>query len=265
MGSFRYTWLIVFCFVMHFPTAMRAQAPKAATDTINADRPDQTESPHIVSWHKLQIEVGAIVNPFDSSGGKTPVIGMAVLRYGLSRRLELRLMAEDGRDRDRYIEETTQGVYPLGVGGKCLLLERKSGLVPQMALLAWLKLPVTSRSADQAAYWSPQILMAFENKISEVFELEYNLGAKQDAYDTRWQSMGSASLHISLNNRLKLFVEYFGHYQHAEDPVHNADAGLLYLVSPSVQLDMALGRSVSAPHDKMNSFGTIGCALLLPG
>jgi hypothetical protein len=241
-----------------------AGAQKQSVDTINADRPDQTESPHLVSRGKLQIESGIMVNPFDSSGGKTPVIGMVVLRYGLTKKLELRLMAEDGRDRDRFIEETTQGVFPLGIGGKALLLERERGIVPQMALLAWLKLPFTSRTSEQRAYWSPQVLLAFENRLSDALELEYNIGAKQEAYGKAWQEMGSLSLHIELSKKLKLFGEYFGHYQSGEDPVHNVDGGIMYVLSPTFQLDLSAGRSLSAPAEKKNSFGSLGFSVRLP-
>lgn len=244
---------------------LRAQAQKPPPrDTINSDRPDQTESPHIVAKGKLQAEAGITVNPFDSSDGETPVIGMLVLRYGLSKKIELRLMAEEGRNRDRYIEETTQGLYPLAIGGKWLLLERERGIVPQMALMGWVKLPFSSRSSEQTIYWSPQVLMAFENKIGEKIEIEYNAGGKQDAYDKEWEGMASLSLHYELSGRLKLFVEYFGHYQPQEDPVHNADAGLLYLINPSLQLDMAFGRSAYAVPEKKSSFVNAGFSIRLP-
>lgn len=240
-----------------------AQRPLPAKDTINADRPDQTESPHIVPRGKFQVESGIFISPFDSSGGKTPVVGMCVIRYGLSERLELRLMAEDGRDRDRYLEETTQGVFPLAAGGKLLLLERKSGLVPQIALLGWLKIPVTNRSSEQAIYWSPQLMLAFENRIGKVVEIEYNAGAKQEVYGPRWQGMASLSVHIIASNQFKIFTEYFGQYQPQEDPVQNVDGGLIWTINPSLQLDIAAGRSVSAPLEQSSSFATLGCSFLL--
>ena len=265
MHPFRSLLQCILCCGILFPASLYAQEEKKPVrDTINTDRLDQTQSPHIVPRGKLQVEAGFSVNPFDSSGGTTPLIGIAVLRYGISDRLELNLLAEDGRDRDRYIEETTQGVYPLAIGGKVLLLEREQGIVPQIALVALVKLPFTSRTADQSPYWSPQILLAFENKISDKLELEYNIGAKQNAYDTEWGEMGSISLQIELSKRLNIFVEYFGNYQHSEDPLHNADVGLAFLMSPSLQFDLAAGRSISAPEDKQNSFGSVGFSFRLP-
>ncbi len=222
--------------LIYAPGSSAQERWSKATDTINADRPDQTESPHIVPAGKLQLEAGISLNPFDSAGDKTPLIGMAVLRYGISKKLEMRLMAEEGRSRDRYLEETTQGVFPLALGGKLLLLERKSGVIPQMALLAWLKLPITSRSSEQSIYWSPQFTMAFENKIGDKLELEYNGGLKQKVYGRNWQGMASISLHTELGKQLKVFCEYFGQYEPEESPIHNWDVGLLCLLNPSLQL-----------------------------
>lgn len=251
------------CFLLSIAAA-NGEEKVPRRDTINTDRPDQTESPHIVSKGKLQLETGFSVNPFDSSDGSTPLIGIAVLRYGITERLEIRAMVDEGRNRDRYIEETTQGIYPLAIGAKALLLEKENGPIPQIALLGWLKLPFTSRSSEQSIYWSPQLLLAFENKIGEKLELEYNIGVKQEAYAKEWQEMASLSAHIEITDKLKAFVEYFGHYQKEEAPIHNADLGLIYLIHPGLQLDLAAGRSISAPHEKSNSFGSIGCSLRLP-
>ncbi len=244
-------------------TNASAQAEiKTKADTINSDRPDQTESPHIVPMGKLQIEAGFAHNPFDSAGENTLLIGMAVLRYGISKKAEIRLMAEEGRDRDRYLEETAQGVFPLAIGGKLLLLERESGIIPQTALLAWLKLPITSRSSEQSIYWSPQIALAFENKIGDKLELEYNGGAKQKVYGSKWLGLASISLHLEITDKLKLFGEYFGQYQPDEDPSHNYDAGATFLLSQYVQLDACGGRSFSAPYEQSSSFVSIGFSVL---
>ena len=247
-----------------FAKAQEQLLPNPPPDTINADRPDQTESPHIVPVGSLQAEGGITLNPFDSAGGQpAPLVGMLVLRYGLGQRLEVRAMIEDGRGRDRFLDETTQGVFPLAVGSKLLLYESERGPIPQVALLAWLKLPFTSRTAQQKAYWSPQVLMAFENKIGERIEIEYNAGAKQEVYGPRWQGMGSASVHLEITDRLKLFAEYFGQYQPGEVPMHNADGGLMFLVTPVVQVDVSAGRTLGAAWGAANSFVMVGASARL--
>ena len=47
----------------------------------------------------------------------------------------------------------------------------------------------------------------------------------------------------TINDKLSAYIEYFSTIGHAS-PAHNADGGLLYLINPHFQLDIACGHSI---------------------
>lgn len=239
----------------------------AQTEELSTDRPDQTEAPRLVPKGSLQIEAGVMSTRFreaDENGGQTAATGMLFLRYGLAKRVELRLVLEEGRLRDRFIQETTQGLYPLAAGTKVALIKEQKGLLPEASLLGYLNLPYLARADSQRNLYSPAIIAAFENKFLKKWEIEYNAGWKRDAFDTDYEWMASASLHYELTDKLTIFGEYFGHYQSGDPALHNADGGLLYLLAENIQADFAIGSSIQADPENRNFFGTVGLSIRLP-
>lgn len=66
-------------------------------------------------------------------------------------------------------------------------------------------------------------------------------------------------LSFAPTERLSTFIEYFGTVSE-QSPEHNLDAGILYLVNPSFQVDIAAGHSIFAPDDRF--FSTFGISYL---
>ncbi len=263
-----FSLLPFFCLLFSISTQAQEADTAGSEDELSTDRPDQTEAPRLVPKGRFQIEAGYAVTRFREEaageGAQTAHTGILFLRYGLGERVELRAVVEDGVLRDRFIEETTQGLYPLAVGAKVALIKEQKGIVPEVSVLSYLKLPFTSRADSQGAYWSPAVILAFENKFLQKWEIEYNAGWKKDAYDTDYEWMASASLHYEVTKKLKLFLEYFGHYAPGEAPLHNADGGLLYEVRDNLQLDFSAGSSLQAETEKGNCFGAVGFSVRLP-
>jgi len=250
----------------------RAGAQSAADTTVppelSTDRPDQSEAPRLVPRGYLQAEAGAMVTRFleegPAVGPRTAHTGVAFLRYGLARRLELRAVLEEGRGRDRFIQETTQGLYPLALGGKVSIVEEQRGLLPEASLVAYVNLPFLARTDSQRRQYNPAFIAAFENKFLERWEIEYNVGWKMDAFDKGYEWMASASLHRELSKKLKLFAEYFAHYPPGDAPLHNWDGGAMYLLADNIQIDAAVGSSIRAQPQNRNFFGAVGLSARLP-
>ena len=223
---------------------------------MNVDMPDETVETDIVDRGQLQIESAFLYNRFREKPNAR--IGKLLVRYGLMKRLELRIAAEDGRQRDRYIEETVQSNYPLSIGGKISLLKNYRSF-PDISIAGTLKLPFTSRSNDQSPYWSPILLIAFQNKSGDgKWKLEYNAGIQQEAYSTDWVYLVNGSLHYKLTEPLEIFAEYYSQFQPGESPQHNVGGGLALQLGNSVELYISGGSSVD--YADYNYFGSGGIA-----
>ncbi len=226
---------------------------------MNVDLPEQTEGTELVNKGKWQLGTGLLYNRYQQNSGS--VIGRALLRYGLSKRLELRLLVEDGKERDTYIEETVQSIYPLAASVKISLLKDVKGL-PDITLITYLKLPFTSHSSEQKAYWSPTFIIAFENKLSNKWKIVYNAGAKQDAYGTEWQALGNVALHYKLTKKLEIAAEYYAAYEPGENPSHNVGGNISYQAGENITIYINSGGTVF--YEEQNHFFETGFAFRLP-
>lgn len=224
---------------------------------LKAARPDQTEGTHSVERGNLQIETGATLTHFDD--GIEAFTGRLQARYGVAERAELQLVVEDGRQRDRYIEETVQSIYPVALGTRITLVEDKPGL-PDIAFVGYLKLPVSSRSSEQKVYWAPTAMAAVSKEFGrqKQYELEANVGIKQDAYSRDISWLGSAALEYYPIKQLYFFGEYFAEYQSGDSPSNNIDGGVAWIVNKNFQLDIAAGTTVHA--EQGNQFISAGLA-----
>lgn len=249
------------------PAAYAQQPDTTKPEELSTDRPDQTEAPKLVPRGYFQIEAGFTTTRFQEEseiGPKTAAIGALFLRYGLFERVELRAVLEEGRGRDRFIQETTQGLYPLALGTKISLIKEQKGLLPEASLIGYVNLPYLPRADSQQGLYHPGIIAAFENKFLEKYEVEYNVGWKQDAFDAEYEWMSSASLHYEVSEKVKLFAEYFGQYMPEGPPLHNGDGGVLYLLADNCQVDFAVGSSIRAQPENRNFFGAVGFSVRLP-
>ncbi len=229
------------------------------TKEMNVDMPDETEETDLVDKGQLQLETAVLFNEYKEQANSVVFQGM--LRYGLSKRIEVRMIAEDGKNRDTYLEETVQSTSPLAVGTKIALL-KDHGWLPDMTFVAYIKLPFTSRKREQQSYWSPIFLLAFQEKLGDKFKLEYNAGIQQEAFSADWVWLANASAHYKIADPFEIFVEYYAQYQPAEDPKHNLGGGLAYQINDMFEVYAACGSTID--HEDYNRFVSGGIALRVP-
>jgi hypothetical protein len=225
---------------------------------MNPDRPDQTEEVHLVPKGKFMLETGVSTNKFDT--GRNANILKAMLRYGLMKRVELGILTEQGRDRNRYIEETVQSTYPLALRLKIALLEKHEWL-PDITLVSYWQVPVSKNDKGDQARNSISMLLAFLHELSDKWRIEYNAGFQEEAFskDIAWQIY--TSVHYKLNEKLESFVGSYSQFQKHKQPFHNIDIGLGYKLKENLQLDVAAGTSVGYPEP--NKFLSIGFSIML--
>ena len=259
MKAYLILFIVCILFTKQSLSQQVADTTKAEESEMNVDLPEQTEGTELVDRGRWQLGTGLLYNRYQQN--PSSVIGRALLRYGLLKRLELRLLVEDGKERDTYIEETVQSIYPLAASAKISLLKDVKGL-PDVTLIAYLKLPFTSHSSEQKAYWSPTFVAAFENKFSDKWKIVYNVGAKQNAYDTEWQALGNLALHYKLTQKLELAAEYYAAYQPGENPSHNVGGNISYQAGKNVVVYINGGSTIF--YEEQNHFFETGFAFRFP-
>ncbi|PKV62847.1 transporter [Pontibacter ramchanderi] len=227
-------------------------------EDINADRPDRSQGPGIVSRGFVQLEAGYNYQKLNDAI-RTHAYPTALLRIGLLEGVELRLQ---GAIKDSVIENGTsrriKGWGPLSVGTK-VKLWKESGWRPEAALSAMLALPLGSDvfKPDNA---EPQFSLGFSNAISEKLDLTYNLGYGWTGGNPEF-SYG-ANITRQFIDRLSLYLEVFGDKGRGEPAEHQADLGLLFLLLPNLQFDLAAGRRLNKAAPRR--FVTTGLAFRFP-
>jgi len=224
---------------------------------ITTEQPDQSYGAEVLEKNSFQLESSLYYNHINDSND--PIITSNLLRYGIGKSVELRLMIEQGNYRDTYIEKTSQSLYPLALGTKVEIV-REGRSCPGLALVGYVQLPFTNFD-QQHSRWSPALIAAAEKGIGN-FTITANIGCKQQAFESGWEYITTTDIKYEVNDHLQLFAEYFGQYQGGEDPVHNADGGILWQASARFQLHLAAGSSLN--YSPSYFFINTGFALLLP-
>ena len=149
-------------------------------------------------------------------------------------------------------------------------LASEEGARPEIALLAHVVVPVGDDevAAERA---DPSVRLSFAHTLSERLALGWNVGHESASIEDdrgevhtlgRW--VYTAALGVSLAERWGAFVEVFGSLP-ASDPgpaTTSFDAGVTFLVTPRLQLDLAGG--VGLDGDAVDRFVGFGVSFRVP-
>ncbi|MCF8374151.1 MAG: transporter [Bacteroidales bacterium] len=218
------------------------------------DRPDQTESSVTVPKGSLQIETGYVFENTSKDYTSQSIAG-TLLRFGLSNNLELRVGA--GYMNDNYDEEINglvadvllpeydfKGFTPFMIGAKINIGE-ENGIVPEMAILTEFTLGGTGDDVFYEDAMGTKVLFSFSHTLTDFLSFGYNLGAKYDGNQAAANLLYSFVLGASAFNKLGAFVEVYGSSIKNNLPDHRFDAGITYLLTDNLQLDLSGGIGLS--------------------
>lgn len=224
----------------------------AQKHTIDTDKPDQTDGTHVVAAGELQIESDVYFNEIEDE--YPSIISSSLIRIGLVESWELRLVVEEGIQRDVFIQETTQGIFPFAAGAKAELLKNHWWL-PDISFIGLIQIPVISRNEENKMRWASFGAVAYEKEFGKI-SLDVNTGVKSSAFNKDHCYQGSGSLRYDLSERLMFFLEYFGELSQDGIPKHNADTGIIFFVKKNFQFSASAGTSILS--DKFNRFMLVG-------
>lgn len=225
----------------------------AQDEKISTEQPDQSYGAEVMEKKQLQIESSLYYNSIKQN--PNPLISSNIIRYGLVKNVEVRLLVEQGNYRDVYLTETAHATYPLALGSKVTLLKEQKQ-VPGIAMVAYISLPFTNFD-HQNSQWSPGLIAAIEKHFSAL-TITLNSGIKEEVFEHKWEYMNTSDFKYEVSEKAQVFAEYFGQYEAHESPVHNADAGFMYLLNSNCQVHLAGGCSIA--HQPSYYFLTTGLA-----
>ena len=211
----------------------------AQVESINTDRPDQSDGIYTIPKNTFQLENGITI-------AKQTVINNLMLRYGLTPSTEIRLLLNVGK------EFKNKGLLPISLSFKQRIIEQKK-IIPAMTLVGYIAFEQLANKDFKGNKLPFEIKMAFENEINNKFSIGYNLGISNQLKNLNL----SVAIGYNITDKISTFIEYFSTLSKNGNE-HNIDAGIMYVINPKLQVDIAYALPVYGLENK--PFGTIGIA-----
>ena len=215
---------------------------------LQTDRPDHTEGVFSVGKKIFQIETGILATQ-NRSSNFSYLVPTTLLKYGLSDNFELQTVV------DLVQENGSFGLSPVSLGFKANLAKEK-GARPEIAVIGRVQVKNLSSREFTSPKSLPMFRIAFQNTLSEVVVLGYNVGMHWNEYE-RPSYILSASSNFHLNQKLTLYTELFNHTR--ENSLLNpiADLGAMYAIQNRYIVDASIGKYLN-PNQEENLYVTIG-------
>lgn len=242
------------CFVILLLLALSnaANAQEASitpTDRLNeltVDRPGIADMPFTVAPKTYQLETG--FEYYAKTNGSVMFLPVTMLRTGLSKAAELRVSVKNIQERRGGND--IRGISPLTIGIKTHIIEQR-GWIPETDILADVIFKL-GNSPLQPDYTGHDILLLFQNDLSDKVAINYNTGFIWDGFTNQEMFTASFCANYLPTQRLGLFTEYFNYIRKSGTKEHGVDGGLTWLLTPMIQADLSAG--VSLVDGRFNHF-----------
>lgn len=212
-------------------------------EPINTDRPDQSDGVYTMSRNHFQIENGITLS-------KEATLNNLMLRYGVFEGTEARVLIDFGKVNQQ------NGVLPVMVSLKQKIISQNK-IIPAVSIIGYLGYEKIASKDFRSNKVPVNLVMAFQNEVSDSFCIGYNLGTTTFSKDLSF----TFSVEYSPIDKLSGFLEYFSNFEKTSNPSHNFDAGILYLINERIQVDCALGTALFDAEDRQ--FLTFGISYRL--
>jgi hypothetical protein len=214
-------------------------------EVVSTDRPTQTPAASLVPAGNFQMESGySYVN---INGTEISNSANSLLRFGLSPAIEFRAFIDyswsqfnfDGGDRSE------NGWAPLQLGTKIRISEN-DGWIPAASFVGMVLLR-SGEGSLEISQATPDLRLAFNNKLPGIFDLFYSLGIAWIGEGFTPLELYTIGLGASITPKVWGFVEFFGFFD--KTPVSpSLVAGLTWRVAKYIQLDVSGGFDLCRPR-----------------
>lgn len=244
--------------------------------TIQTDRPNQTEASSTVPAKSLQIETGIGFNTMATTSAyqgihynglnRQFIAPTSVFRIGLTKQIEFRVVSQielNSNFNPRVSKSPYKSSFSNVQMGAKVQLYKKEDAKTEALILGHVTIPKgnTPNSQRSTDYFGK---LCVSHQLSDNFNIGYNIG---------YRSVGnlsyidySCAFSFGITDKLSAFAEQYGQLNQSNiavvrslDNTFSYDLGLTYLLNNRLQLDWAFGSGMNVD---MN-FITIGCSALI--
>lgn len=210
-------------------------------EPIQADRPDQTETPAIVPIGMFQVETGFT---FQKNDKKSTLFSLptTLWKYGVNENFELRLITEFISEENNISK--SNGFNPIYVGFKVKLTNEK-GIIPKTSFISHISLPNVASSKYKTDFYAPEFRFVMQHTLNEKLSLSYNLGAEWDGLTPEPTFIYTLTTSYSISDKLGSYIELFGFGPQNDKANHSFDGGLTYLINNNFMLDLSSGVGIT--------------------
>ena len=227
-----------------------------AQNTINTDRPDQSDGSHIVETGYLQVESGV---QFSKDDATKSFDNVTLIRYGVTKKFEIRFINQYSTIRDDG--NSVSGFQPFTISFKNQLCDQH-GLLPKLTLVSYFKLPITVSPAFKGEHVGFTFTLVARHELSPKLKLYSNLGVSKDQENLATSYLETEELNYSITDKLSAYAEYFGNYAIHESASNGLDIGFIYALKNNLAIDLALGSPTL--NLNVNRFLSFGMSVRMP-
>lgn len=225
-------------------------------DVISPDRPGAANPTSVVSPGQFQLET-AFESERDHASGSPSVTMLdlpTLLRFGVARTLEFRLESDAlSVERIEGIAGSTSGFADMSVEAKWLVHAATAGVVPAVAFLPAVSLPVGS--AEFSSGHARAALSALcDWTLPDGTSLSLNGDGSQEINDSTAEGLWTLSSEAGFETPLQRCWEISGDVAVSDVRTSGAttqwaaDAAIEFYPAPSTQLDFVVSHTFSAPE-----------------
>ena len=212
---------------------------------IETDRPDQTECPFIVKKGYIQAEIG-----FNRATSEN-LFPTSLVKYGISKRLELRYVSVLAQEPGKEIRFQTEAV-----GFKWALLQ-PSGWKPRTSVIVHYNWDHQNRDFSEKnlrGHSIGDVVFTLQNDLNKRFGVGYNLGTELHSNGS-FEGIYRVAPNMLIGKKGYAYVEVFGRFPASEYADHSYDAGFAYYLNEDIKLDVSAGQSFTRPEDYYFALG----------
>jgi hypothetical protein len=233
---------------------MLASVHAFAQDPIETDRPSETDATATVPKKHFQMENG-FTHEQTADDARELTLPQSLFKYGLTDKLELRLITEVANVKET--DTTTSGLKPVTIGFKTNLWAEK-GLLPETSIIVQAALPQLASKDFESVHVAPEVRLLFMNTLSDNIDLSYNLASEWVGETGIPTYQYTVSPNFKLTNHINAFIEEYAFFPQHDKPDHWADAGLMFLITNNLQLDISGGYELTGHNHYHGYFESIG-------